>query len=133
MKQLNKVYIIHWSNADKSIIEKTLKRHPVLNTFYKTHCEAHVEYIDLLKLVKSSIQMESYSLKVVAKQLLQIDYNTECKNGLDAMCSIIKSDCLLNKKNDDLLTFNTTKDIIQYNKIDTELLYYILKYFLKLQ
>jgi DNA polymerase elongation subunit (family B) len=126
-----KIYILHWSNADKYIIDKTLQKYQKLNEFYKSVCEPNLQYIDLLKLTKSSIKLESYSLKHVAKTLLDIDYNTDCKNGFDAMCSIIQNNNKLTSKDKELCDFTSTKDIIQYNKLDTELLYYILNYFLK--
>jgi hypothetical protein len=121
-KILNKedLIIFHWSNADKLILEKSLIKYADLWDIYS---KSKIIYIDLLKVVKNTISLKSYSLKYVSKVLLKYTYETECKNGLDAMCSIILNNTNLNNlKNID--------DIIQYNKIDTQLLYVILKYFI---
>ena len=123
------VIIFHWSNADKIIIEKSLKRHPDL---YKKYTDSvKIKYIDLLLIVKKTMYFESYSLKFVVKQLLNISYDTDCKNGFDAMCSIIQNNCRLEKLNKTLNKtlndFSSTQDIIKYNKIDTELLYILMK------
>lgn len=127
-----KIIIFHWSNADKSVIEKTLLRHPKLYHFYNTHIINNIVYIDLLKVVKSTVFLQSYSLKYVLEKLLNITYNTECKNGLDAMCSIIYNNIeIKNNKNKKLIDFDTTNDIIQYNKLDTIYLYDIIKKFIR--
>jgi hypothetical protein len=47
------IIIFHWSNADKLIIEKSLKRHPDLYTKYKN--EVVIKYVDLLLIVKKTI------------------------------------------------------------------------------
>jgi hypothetical protein len=124
--KMNKpVVIFHWSSADKIIIEKSLKRHPDL---YKKYIDnVKIKYIDLLPIFKKTIYLESYSLKFVAKKLLNITYDTDCKNGFDAMCSIIQNNCRLEKLNKTLNDFASTQDIIKYNKIDTELLYILMK------
>lgn len=121
------IIIFHWSHADKSIIEKSLKRHPDLYNKYKN--EVVIRYIDLLLILKKTIFFESYSLKFIAKQILNITYDTECQNGFDAMCSIIQNNCILekSKKYNKLIDFMSTVDVIKYNKIDTELLYILLK------
>lgn len=127
-----KTIIFHWSNADKSVIEKTLSRHPKLNNFYNTYITNNIVYIDLLKVVKSTVFLNSYSLKYVLEKMLNIKYNTECKNGLDAMSSIIYNNIeIKNNKNKKLTDFQTTNDIIQYNKLDTVYLYDIIKKFIK--
>lgn len=121
-KILNKedLIIFHWSNADKLILEKSLIKYADLWNIYSKN---KIIYIDLLKVVKNTISLKSYSLKYVSKVLLKYTYETECKNGLDAMCSIILNNTNLNN-------FKNIDDIIQYNKIDTQLLYVILKYFI---
>lgn len=123
-KILNKqdLIIFHWSNADKLILEKSLIKYPDLWEIYSGN---KIIYIDLLKVVKNTIILKSYSLKYVSEILLKYKYETECKNGLDAMCSII-----LNGKNLTDKNFKNINDIIQYNKIDTQLLYVILDYFI---
>jgi hypothetical protein len=65
--------------------------------------------------------------------LLNIIYDTKCQNGLDAMCSVIENDLLLKTEmytEKNLLFFHDTKDVVNYNKLDTTLLYDIVKYFL---
>ena len=121
------IVIFHWSHADKSIIEKSLKRHPDLYNKYQN--EVVIKYIDLLLIFKKTIFFESYSLKFIAKNLLNITYDTECKNGFDAMCSIIQNNCILEKSKqyNKLIDFSSTNDIIKYNRMDTELLYILLK------
>ena len=123
------IVIYHWSHADKTCIEKSFKKYPDLYNIYKIY---PIEYIDLLSVVKQTIQLPCYSLKYVAKTLLNITYDTECKNGLDAMCSIIQKNISMNDNNNNnqkLTDFDITKDIIEYNKMDTVLLYKVIKYF----
>jgi hypothetical protein len=124
--------LFHWSNADKYILQKTLARYPELQLTYQDIID-RIVYIDLLVVVKKTLNdLESYSLKYVSKHLLNISYTTDCKNGLDAMCSVIKSNVLLSQnktKQKTLLCFENTKDVINYNKLDTTLLYHITKYF----
>ncbi len=119
------IVIYHWSHADKTCIEKSFKKYPDLYNIYRIY---PIEYIDLLCVVKQTIQLPCYSLKYVAKTLLNINYDTECKNGLDAMCSIIQKNISMND-NQKLTDFDITKDIIEYNKMDTVLLYKVIKYF----
>lgn len=124
--------LFHWSNADKYILERSLKRYPDLYEKYETIFN-NIIYVDLLKIVKKTLPgLQSYSLKYISKYLLNTIYNTNCQNGLEAMCSIIEKNVYLNSdKSEDqntLLTFDTTTDIINYNRLDTTLLYEIVKY-----
>lgn len=136
----HKIIIFHWSNADKYIIEKTIKRHDTLYKYYVDNIQNNIIYIDLLQIIKKTISLKSYSLKYVSEKLLNIKYSTECKNGLDAMCFIFNNDNLLNANNNDnllndkhikksLQDFSSTDDIIEYNKMDTTLLYKIVNKF----
>lgn len=127
-----KVLIFHWSNADKYIIEKSLQKYPELYLRYKNMLE-FIQYVDLLKIFKQTIVLPSYSLKYVSKYFLNISYDSDCKNGLDAMCSIIQNEINLQKIKRTKLglsCFQTTMDIVKYNKTDTTLLYQLLKYFI---
>jgi hypothetical protein len=128
------VFLFHWSNADKYIIDKTLSRYPDLSLKYKDTLES-IRYIDLMKLVKETLTgLSSYSLKYISKYLFNIEYDTDCKNGFDAMCYIIETNNLLYKQTNiekKLSDFNTTKDIIEYNRMDTDLLYKIFTFFFK--
>ena len=123
------ILIFHWSHADKYIIEKSLARYPDLQEKYKFK---QIVYVDLLIILKQTISLPSYSLKYVAKELLKLHYDTDCQNGLDAMCNIIQNDIILYNKgsNKDLLSLPSSKDVVKYNKIDTTLLYDVLKYFI---
>ena len=125
------VLLFHWSNADKYAIEKSLQRYPELYLRYQNmlYC---IQYIDLLYVLKKTIPLHSYSLKYVSKYFLNISYESECQNGLDAMCSIIKNEISLQKckETKTLSYFPSTADIIHYNKIDTTLLYRVLQYFI---
>ena len=129
----SRVTVFHWSHADKYIIEKSLARYPDLQ---KKYDPTQIIYVDLLIILKQTIDLPSYSLKYVAKELLNLRYDTDCQNGLDAMCSIIQNDIMLtnnemNIHNQDLLSLQSSKDIVKYNKIDTTLLYDVLIYFIK--
>lgn len=131
-RQGSKILMFHWSNADKNILEKALKKYPSLWLKYNTKYKNNIVYVDLLKVVKNTIELKSYSLKYVSNILLNYTYESDCKNGLDAMCSIILNEQKLNStniKHENLLNFENTHDVIRYNKIDTQLLYVILKYF----
>lgn len=123
-----RVTIFHWSHADKYIIEKSLARYPDLQ---KKYDPTKIIYVDLLIILKQTIDLPSYSLKYVAKELLNLRYDTNCQNGLDAMCSIIQNDIMLTNQEQDLLSLQSSKDIVKYNKIDTTLLYDVLFYFIK--
>lgn len=125
------VLLFHWSNADKYAIEKSLQRYPELYLRYQNMLY-YIQYIDLLYVLKKTIPLHSYSLKYVSKYFLNISYESECQNGLDAMCSIIKNEISLQKckETKTLLCFPSTADIIHYNKIDTTLLYRVLQYFI---
>lgn len=125
------IYIFHWSNADKYILYKTIDRYPILRIDYKDVLD-NICLVDLLPIVKETIpDMQSYSLKKVSKKLLDIVYDTECQNGLQAMCTIIENNNILklNSIYKSLLCFKNTKDIIDYNRLDTILLKNITRYF----
>lgn len=122
-----KLFIYHWSSADYIGIIKGLERHPELKKEYHLHSNK-VEYIDLLKIVKEIIEVDSYSLKYISKVLLNMEYTSDCKNGFDAMISIIRKNAKLNK-NQGLLQFDETQDIIKYNQMDTVLLLELTKLF----
>jgi len=125
------VLLFHWSNADKYAIEKSLQRYPELYLRYQNMLY-YIQYVDLLYVLKKTLPLQSYSLKYVSKYFLNISYESECQNGLDAMCSIIKNEISLQKckQTKTLSYFPSTADIIHYNKIDTTLLYRVLQYFI---
>jgi len=131
-KNQKSIYLFHWSNADKYILDKTLSRYPDIQENYKNVIDS-IKYIDLLKIVKQTLTgLPSYSLKYVCKYLFNKEYETDCKNGFDAMCYIIQSNNKLDRtKKQTLSDLEVTKDIIAYNKMDTVLLYDIFNYFFK--
>lgn len=120
------IILFHWSPADKNYVEKTIGKYPDLLEIYNIYIN-HIYYIDLLQIVKETIKIDSYSLKYVSKYLLNQNYDTDCQNGFDAMCSVIE----LNKKSDNLIKSTVMQDIINYNKLDISLLYQLLMYFTK--
>lgn len=115
------VNIFHWSNADLWVITKSINRYPDLvdknNNLKKV-------YIDLLKIIKGIVKFESYSLKIVSKKLLDKLYHTECQSGLDAMMNMI---C-----NSENLDNNSLHDLIEYNRLDTTIMYDIVNEFCKM-
>ena len=129
---LNKpVIIFHWSPADRVIVEKTLLKHNIIDYSHKM-C-----FVDLLQIVKQTIVLTSYSLKYISKKLLSKKYDTECQNGFQAMCSVIENDIVLKKSNlcnletnlCNLKSLPSMIDIIEYNKMDTVLLYDVICFF----
>jgi hypothetical protein len=122
------LYIYHWSGADYTGIMNGLKRHTQLYNEYKQY-EKQVRYIDLLKITKEIVKLDSYSLKYVSKVLLNKKYTTDCQNGFDAMTVIIQKNSELQEK-ESLMIFDETKDIIKYNQMDTELLNELTNWFL---
>lgn len=129
----NKINIFHWSNADLWAINKALSKYPDLSDKTKENC---VIYIDLLKIIKSVVKLESYSLKTVSKKLLEKHYHTECQNGLDAMMNMISSSNQDNQISEiEQHTDNDNKqlcDLIEYNRLDTTIMYDIVKEFCKI-
>lgn len=119
IKTSGKVNIFHWSNADLWAINRGINKHEDL---INKNNNLNVVYIDLLKLIKAIVKFESYSLKSVSKKLLDKIYHTECQNGLDAMMSMISK------------TEQITKidDLIEYNKLDTTIMYDIVNEFVKI-
>jgi hypothetical protein len=143
---LNKpIIVFHWSPADRVIIEKTLLKHNILDYKHKM-C-----FVDLLQIVKQTIVLKSYSLKYISKKLLSKKYDTECQNGFQAMCSVIENDIVLKKSSScnlessscnlessscnlessscNLESLPIVIDIIEYNKMDTVLLYNVVCFF----
>ena len=112
-----KINIFHWSNADLWAINKCLLKYPDLHQKAK---KMNIIYIDLLKIIKNIVKLESYSLKTVSKKLLERYYHTECQNGLDAMMNMISNS---NVK---------INDLIEYNRLDTTIMYDIVKEFCKI-
>lgn len=111
-------FVFHWSHVDVTVINKALSRYPCLSTRFNNIIGTKLHFVDLMKVFKSSSVLDSYSLKKVAKVMLNYEYDSECKNGFDAMMATIEY--FVDKK-------NNLSDIIHYNKIDTMLLYALIR------
>jgi predicted RecB family nuclease len=110
--------VMNWSVAEQSMLASLSKQ-------YHFELEKTIEWIDLLKLFKTTINfvcdgMKTYSLKDVAKSMYKLgfiktNWNDNVMNGLEANILLIpnftKGDYVL--KNCDGLS-----DIIDYNEID---------------
>ena len=118
----NSCVLLHWSHAEKTMFNK------MKNKYSDLFLDINLIFIDLLLITKNSIKLQKYSLKYTLSKLLNINYDTDCKNGSDAMMTIIQSNIYL-KKNESLINIDTTKDIIRYNKLDTESLYKLVRFF----
>lgn len=112
--QHGRVFVFHWSHADATVLKKALSLYQCLNKRFYDILGNKLHFIDLMKVFKSVSTMNSYSLKKVAKVMLNYEYDSECQNGFDAMMVAIEH--FTDKK-------NSLSDIIRYNKIDTMLLY----------
>jgi predicted RecB family nuclease len=111
-------FVFHWSNADVSVIKKSMFKYPGLNDrFMKIH-GTQLKFVDLMKVFKNSCDFDSYSLKQVAKLMLGYEYDSDCKNGFDAMMTTIDHFVIENQNEKK----QCLSDIIYYNKIDTKLL-----------
>jgi hypothetical protein len=110
--------IMNWSTAEQSMLNSLYKQ-------YHFELETDIEWIDLLKLFKTTINfvcdgMKTYSLKDVAKSMYKLGFiktlwNDNIMNGLEAnillIPNFIKGDYVMSRC-DSLL------DIIDYNEID---------------
>ena len=110
--------VMNWSTAEQSMLSSLSKQ-------YHFELEKTIEWIDLLKLFKTTIHfvcdgMKTYSLKDVAKSMYKLgfiktNWNDNIMNGLEANILLIpnftKGDYVL--KHCDALS-----DIIDYNEID---------------
>ena len=110
--------IMNWSTAEQSMLNSLYKQ-------YHFELETDIEWIDLLKLFKTTINfvcdgMKTYSLKDVAKSMYKLghiktSWNDNVMNGLEAnillIPNFIKGDYVMSRC-DSLL------DIIDYNEID---------------
>lgn len=110
--------VMNWSTAEQSMLASLSKQ-------YNFELEATIEWIDLLKLFKTTINfvcdgMKTYSLKDVAKSMYKLGFiktlwNDNVMNGLEAnillIPNFIKGDYVLQK-------CNSLSDIIDYNEID---------------
>jgi hypothetical protein len=100
-------YLIHWSHADKTYLLKALNIYPDLIQKFNL---LDIEFVDLMKIVKTHSTFESYALKQIVLLILNYTYNSNCKNGYDALI-------------ESLINYDSVKsDIIKYNEQDTMLL-----------
>lgn len=110
--------VMNWSTAEQSMLASLSKQ-------YNFELETTIEWIDLLKLFKTTINfvcdgMKTYSLKDVAKSMYKLGFiktlwNDNIMNGLEAnillIPNFIKEDYVLQK-------CDSLSDIIDYNEID---------------
>jgi len=110
--------VMNWSTAEQSMLTSLSKQ-------YNFELETTIEWIDLLKLFKSTIHfvcdgMKTYSLKDVAKSMYKLGFiktlwNDNIMNGLEANILLIpnftKGDYILQQ-------CDALSDIIDYNEID---------------
>ena len=110
--------VMNWSTAEQSMLASLSKQ-------YNFELDTDIEWIDLLKLFKTTINfvcdgMKTYSLKDVAKSMynlghIKTSWNDNVMNGLEAnillIPNFIKGDYVL-EQCDEL------SDIIDYNEID---------------
>ena len=110
--------VMNWSTAEQSMLASLSKQ-------YNFELEATIEWIDLLKLFKTTINfvcdgMKTYSLKDVAKSMYKLGFiktlwNDNVMNGLEANILLIpnftKGDYVLEQ-------CDSLSDIIDYNEID---------------
>lgn len=118
--------LIHWTKAEPQFLKRSCEKYN-MNLNYK-----NVQFFDMYDLfVDNFISIKgcfNYSLKNVARSMFNNrmidtswDKDNVCSNGLNAMYYALQ---YYNKKED----FNIMKSIINYNEIDCNVMYDILKY-----
>ena len=110
--------VMNWSVAEQSMLRSLSKQ-------YHFELEKTIEWIDLLKLFKTTINfvcdgMKTYSLKDVAKSMYKLGFiktlwNDNVMNGLEANILLIPN---FTKGDYVLENCNSLSDIIDYNEID---------------
>lgn len=110
--------VMNWSVAEQSMLSSLSKQ-------YHFELEKTIEWIDLLKLFKTTINfvcdgMKTYSLKDVAKSMYKLGFiktlwNDNVMNGLEANILLIPN---FTKGDYSLKNCNSLSDIIDYNEID---------------
>ena len=121
--------LVHWSPAEKSVLEKVLDRHQKLLKMWWDD----ILWTDLCDLFKSEPIVikgaTNFKLKTIARamyshKMIRTKYNEEgITNGMSA--SIVAQNYYKNKKMDNL------NEIISYNEIDCKVLWDILKFLRK--
>lgn len=110
--------VMNWSTAEQSMLSSLSKQ-------YHFELETTIEWIDLLRLFKTTINfvcdgMKTYSLKDVAKSMYKLGFiktlwNDNVMNGLEANILLIPN---FIKGNYVLEQCDRLSDIIDYNEID---------------
>ncbi len=110
--------VMNWSVAEQSMLKSLSKQ-------YHFELKTTIEWIDLLKLFKTTIKfvcdgMKTYSLKDVAKSMYKLgfiktNWNDNIMNGLEANNILIPN---FIKENYVLKMCDGLSDIINYNEID---------------
>ena len=124
-----KPIFLHWSKAEITAFNKAIQRNPKISQLYKSFCES-VVFLDLLPIVKKTVLLDSYSLKYVGSTLLNINYDTICQTGADAVVSIIDAENDLKGTLKELTHDSRVGDLIRYNQLDTHMLIDVLNFFI---
>jgi hypothetical protein len=122
--------LFHWSNAEKTTLEKAFVRHPDLLKKWKNH----IEWIDVCDIFTSEpIVVKGalcFKLKEIGNALYSLGMidtywdSNEMSDGLSAMNTGIQYYQKNNKTEADKKIFNS---IIKYNRIDCKVVYDIIK------
>lgn len=116
MKLPNNSFIIHWGVADRVYLLKSFKKWGLDAMWDKRN----IQFINLLDIVKKNSDFKSYNLKTISSILLDYQYKSDCKNGLEALLNTINK-------------YHTSKsDLIKYNKEDTLLIKKLVEYFFQI-
>lgn len=121
---------VHWSNAERTIYNKSRERHPCLPQ--KKMIDLYQVFINEPIVIKGAL---NYSLKSVAKALFDNnlittiwDNTSSCANGLNAMLLAYQ---VYNDRDSNPLEDLTMKEIEKYNEIDCKCLWEIINYLRK--
>ena len=128
MNRFKNSLLIHWSNAEKVIMNKVLLEH---NLEYKFNW---IDLLDIYKKQKITIKgCYSYGLKHIAKNLfnlghINIKWEDDEISALDAILVPINAEKECAKKNiTNINQFSYINSIIKYNEIDCRILYELVK------
>lgn len=130
-------YVVHWSHAETSVLAQVAARHGMREELERTYRQ--VKFVDLLKVMRSQCaEGTSMSLKNVARKLkkegiIETVWGSTFADGVAAMTGALlcngKLQSRKRKREKELEDFDMMQEIVEYNKIDTQVLYEIMKYF----
>ena len=123
IKQFDKSVLIHWSNAEPSILNKLLNKYNI---------NYNINWCDLLKIyIEKEVIMKdcfNFKLKNIAKnmykhKLINLKWEDETINGLDAIVVAIKAEKLCsNNIIKSMNDYEYMDIIVKYNEIDCKIL-----------